>query len=127
MTARLVGLLTLASCSRPGPVTVGPDRAATASVDASLDASSNIDQLLVPMGLRAIEMPAGDAAALRAAIAFAEGLRLVFVETPANPTLRMSDLAAAGVVMGRDPGINQLRGARAILGNILQEALDAVG
>ncbi|MBI2394105.1 MAG: PLP-dependent transferase [Deltaproteobacteria bacterium] len=54
-----------------------------------------IDQLLVPMGLRAIEVPAGDTAAMRAAIASAEDLRLVFVETPANPTLRMSDIAAA--------------------------------
>jgi len=54
-----------------------------------------IEQLLVPMGLRAIEVPAGDTAALREAIANAPDLKLVFVETPANPTLCMSDIRAA--------------------------------
>jgi cystathionine beta-lyase/cystathionine gamma-synthase len=54
-----------------------------------------IHQLLEPFGLRAIPVDAGDTAGLRAAIAGAEQLKLVFVETPANPTLRMADIAAA--------------------------------
>jgi cystathionine beta-lyase/cystathionine gamma-synthase len=54
-----------------------------------------IHQLLEPFGLRAIPVDAGDTAGLRAAIAHAEHLRLVFVETPANPTLRMCDIASA--------------------------------
>jgi cystathionine beta-lyase/cystathionine gamma-synthase len=54
-----------------------------------------IHQLLEPFGLRAIPVDAGDTAGLRAAIADAEQLRLVFVETPANPTLRMCDIASA--------------------------------
>ncbi len=131
-----------------------------------------IHQLLEPLGMRGIPVAAGDTAALRAAIAGTPGLRLIFVETPANPTLVMSDIAAAaeaaralperpllvvdntflgpafqhplshgadltvysatkylsgfsdmlgGVILGRDPElVAQLRGTRAILGNILQ-------
>ncbi|HEY6106086.1 MAG TPA: PLP-dependent transferase [Anaeromyxobacteraceae bacterium] len=131
-----------------------------------------IHQLLEPLGMRGIPVMAGDTAGLRRAIAEARGLRLVFVETPANPTLRMTDVADAvraarahpdrpltavdntflgptfqhplelgadlavysatkylsgfsdmlgGVVLGKDRElVTQLRGLRAILGNILQ-------
>jgi cystathionine beta-lyase/cystathionine gamma-synthase len=131
-----------------------------------------IHQLLEPLGMQGIPVAAGDTAALRTAIARAKELRLVFVETPANPTLVMSDIGAAagaaralgepplvvvdntflgpafqhplkhgadlvvysatkylsglsdmlgGVVLGRDVELlAQLRGTRAILGNILQ-------
>jgi cystathionine beta-lyase/cystathionine gamma-synthase len=131
-----------------------------------------VHQLLEPLGMRAIPVLAGDAAAIRAAIRGAPGLRLVFVETPANPTLTMTDVAAAaqaarehpdrplvvvdntfmgpvfqhplplgadlavysatkylggfsdmlgGVVLGKERALlDQLRGTRAILGNILQ-------
>ncbi len=54
--------------------------------------------LMEPFGVRPIPVPAGDADALREAIASTEGLRLVFIETPANPTLRMTDIAAAAAV-----------------------------
>jgi cystathionine beta-lyase/cystathionine gamma-synthase len=131
-----------------------------------------VHQLLEPLGLRGVPVAAGDTAGLRAAIAGTKGLRLVFVETPANPTLTMSDIGAAaeaaaalperplvavdntflgpafqhplalgadlavysatkylggfsdmlgGLILGRDPElVAQLRGTRAILGNILQ-------
>jgi len=131
-----------------------------------------IHQLLEPLGMQGVPVAAGDTAALRASIAGAQRLSLVFVETPANPTLVMSDIAAAadaaralgerplvvvdntflgpafqhplnhgadlvvysatkylsglsdmlgGVVLGRDAELlAQLRGTRAILGNILQ-------
>ena len=129
-------------------------------------------QILEPLGLRGVPVPAGDTRALRRAIAETPRLRLVFVETPANPTLVMSDIAAAaeaaralaerplvavdntflgptfqhplvhgadlavysatkylagfsdmlgGVILGRDAElVAQLRGTRAVLGNILQ-------
>jgi methionine-gamma-lyase len=54
-----------------------------------------IGQLLEPHGLKPIPVPAGNTAELAAAIAGAPNLRLVFLETPANPTLRMTDIAAA--------------------------------
>jgi methionine-gamma-lyase len=131
-----------------------------------------IHQMLEPLGMHGIPAPAGDAAALRRAIEKAPDLRLVLIETPANPTLLMTDIAdaaaaaralptralvaidntflgptfqhpiplgadlvaysatkylsgfsdlLAGLILGRDPDlIAQLRGTRALLGNILQ-------
>jgi len=54
-----------------------------------------VHQLLEPLGMRGVPVLAGDGAALREAVASAADLRLVFVETPANPTLVMTDVAAA--------------------------------
>lgn len=131
-----------------------------------------IHQVLEPLGIQGIPVPAGDTPRLTKAIRHAKSLRLVFIETPANPTLRMSDIGAAseaarahedlplvavdntlmgpvfqhplslgadlavysatkylsgfsdmlaGAILGKDPEIvQQLRGMRAILGNILQ-------
>jgi methionine-gamma-lyase len=56
-----------------------------------------IHQILEPLGLRGIAVQAGDTAGLRTAIAEAPQLRLVFIETPANPTLEMCDIASAAV------------------------------
>lgn len=54
-----------------------------------------LHQLLAPYGVVPVPVPAGDSAALTRAIFDAEDLDLVFIETPANPTLRMTDIAAA--------------------------------
>lgn len=54
-----------------------------------------INQLLGPWGLHGIGVEAGDTAGIRDAIAKAKQLRMVFLETPANPTLRMCDIASA--------------------------------
>jgi methionine-gamma-lyase len=54
-----------------------------------------IHQLLEPLGMRGVAIEAGDTARMRAAIAETPQLRLVFLETPANPTLVMCDIAAA--------------------------------
>lgn len=54
-----------------------------------------IHQLLVNLGLVPIAVPAGDTKAMRKAIASTKDLRLVFLETPANPTLVMADIGAA--------------------------------
>ena len=52
-------------------------------------------EVLEPFGVKPIPVPAGDAAALERAIAETQNLRLVLIETPANPTLRMTDIASA--------------------------------
>ena len=52
-------------------------------------------EVLEPFGVRPVPVPAGDGAALERAIAEAQNLRLVFIESPANPTLRMTDIASA--------------------------------
>jgi cystathionine beta-lyase/cystathionine gamma-synthase len=53
-------------------------------------------EMLVPWGINPVAIPAGDGVALERAIRETTNLRVVLIETPANPTLRMTDLAAAG-------------------------------
>jgi cystathionine beta-lyase/cystathionine gamma-synthase len=48
-----------------------------------------------------VPVPAGDSKALGRAIEEAPDLPLVFIETPANPTLRMTDIAAAAEAANR--------------------------
>ena len=131
-----------------------------------------VHQLLEPLGFTAVGVPAGDRDALARAAAALQDLKLLFVETPANPTLRMTDIAHAvelarshpanplvavdntflgptfqhplelgadlviysatkflggqsdilgGVVIARDAAlVEELRGLRALFGNILQ-------
>ena len=67
-----------------------------------------IHQVLEPLGLRGIAVEAGDTAGLRRAIAEAPQLKMVFIETPANPTLQMCDIASAGAAA-------QARGERPIV------------
>ncbi len=54
-----------------------------------------IHQILEPLGIHGVPVLAGDTAGLARAIAETPGLQLVFIETPANPTLRMTDIASA--------------------------------
>jgi cystathionine beta-lyase/cystathionine gamma-synthase len=131
-----------------------------------------IRHVLALRGVTDIAVRAGDTDGLRQAVRSARNLKLVFIETPANPTLVMSDIAAAaeavryhsvrpilavdntlmgpvfqhplllnadlavysatkylsgfsdmlaGVILGaKAQVIEELRGMRAILGNILQ-------
>ncbi|MBW2716686.1 MAG: aminotransferase class I/II-fold pyridoxal phosphate-dependent enzyme [Deltaproteobacteria bacterium] len=59
-----------------------------------------LNEMLKPYGVHPIPVPAGDSAALASAIESAENLAVVFIETPANPTLRMTDIAAAVAAAG---------------------------
>jgi len=54
-----------------------------------------LHELLEPYGIKPVPVPAGDTAALSRAIETTPDLRIVFIETPANPTLRMTDIRAA--------------------------------
>jgi methionine-gamma-lyase len=62
-----------------------------------------VHQLLEPLGLKGIPVMAGDTAAIAKAIAGAKNLRLVLVESPANPTLVMTDLAALAAEAKQHP------------------------
>ena len=62
-----------------------------------------IHQLLEPYGMQGIPVLAGDPAALRQAIEGARNLKLVLVETPANPTLTMTDVSDASRAAARHP------------------------
>ena len=52
-------------------------------------------ELLAPWGLRSVSVPAGDGEALARAIETADDPSVVLLETPANPTLRMTDIRGA--------------------------------
>ncbi len=54
-----------------------------------------IRHVIAPLGVKLVPVPAGATEALRSAIADSREPSLVFIETPANPTLRMTDIAAA--------------------------------
>jgi methionine-gamma-lyase len=54
-----------------------------------------IHQLLHSLGVRGIPVHAGDTAGIKKAIERTSNLRLVFIETPANPVLTMTDIGAA--------------------------------
>jgi cystathionine beta-lyase/cystathionine gamma-synthase len=62
-----------------------------------------VHQLLEPLGMKGIPVLAGDTGAIARAIAGAESLKLVLVESPANPTLTMTDIAAASAAARAHP------------------------
>ena len=62
-----------------------------------------IHQVLHPLGFRGIAVHAGDTAGLKDAIKSTSNLRLVFIETPANPILTMTDIAAAASAAKKHP------------------------
>jgi cystathionine beta-lyase/cystathionine gamma-synthase len=61
-------------------------------------------ELLAPWGVNPVAVPAGDGESLVRAIRETTNLSVVLIETPANPTLRMTDLrAAVAAARERDP------------------------
>lgn len=60
-----------------------------------------LNEILIPWGIDSVAVAAGDGPALERAIRETPNLRVVLIETPANPTLRMTDIAAA-VYAGRE-------------------------
>jgi methionine-gamma-lyase len=82
------------------------------------------DTVLRPLGVPAIPVRAGDGAALDAAIARAPNLRLVFIETPANPTLTMVDLRRAVEAARRHPDAPLVVVDNTFLGPAFQHPLE---
>ncbi|HTX39175.1 MAG TPA: PLP-dependent transferase [Bryobacteraceae bacterium] len=62
-----------------------------------------IHTFLEPFGVRGVAVPSGDAAALDAAIGAAGDCAIVYLETPANPTLIMTDIERAAAAAERHP------------------------
>src|ERR1051326_8991039 len=50
-----------------------------------------IHKFLTPLGMNGIAVPSGDTAAIAAAIRDAKDVAIVYLETPANPTMIMTD------------------------------------
>lgn len=84
-----------------------------------------IHQLLEPLGLRGVPIPAGHTKALRQAIRTTKNLRLVFIETPANPTLVMTDIADAAAAAAKRPTRPLVAVDNTFLGPIFQHPLGA--
>ncbi len=82
-----------------------------------------IQELLVPLGIHAVPVPAGDVRALSAAIASARSLRLVLVESPANPTLVMTDIAAAAAAARARPERPPVAVDNTFMGPVFQHPL----
>ena len=60
-----------------------------------------IHDLLEPFGLHCVAVPAGQGEELDRAIQAVRDLRIVFIETPANPTMRMTDIRRAASAAAR--------------------------
>jgi cystathionine beta-lyase/cystathionine gamma-synthase len=82
-----------------------------------------LQQVLAPLGIEAVAVPAGDGSGLARAIAGARNLELVLVETPANPTLRMTDIAACAEAVRRRPDPPLLVVDNTFLGPVFQHPL----
>jgi cystathionine beta-lyase/cystathionine gamma-synthase len=62
-----------------------------------------IHQFLEPFGMTGVAIPSGDSAALEAAIRSAHNCCIVYLETPANPTLIMTDIEHAARSASQHP------------------------
>lgn len=62
-----------------------------------------IHEFLPPFNIRGVRVPAGRSAQLDEAILSAENLALIFIETPANPTMVMTDIRRARETASRLP------------------------
>jgi methionine-gamma-lyase len=82
-----------------------------------------IHQIIEPLGFAAYPVRAGDARALTAAVERLDNLRLVLMETPANPTLVMSDIGKAAEAIRRHPRRPLLAVDNTLLGPTFQHPL----
>jgi cystathionine beta-lyase/cystathionine gamma-synthase len=82
-----------------------------------------IRQLLEPLGIHGIPVRAGDTAGIRKAIAAASNLRLVFIETPANPILTMTDIGDAALQARQHPDAPLVAVDNTFLGPTFQHPL----
>jgi len=82
-----------------------------------------IHQIIEPLGFTAIAVPAGDSAGLAAMIARLDDLRLVLIETPANPTLIMTDLKQVAEAVARRKNPPLLAVDNTLLGPTFQHPL----
>ncbi len=83
-----------------------------------------IQHLIKPLGIDAYPVDAGDTMGLTNAIARTSNLRLVLVETPANPTLVMTDIAAASAAIRKRSAPALLAVDNTLLGPAFQHPLN---
>jgi cystathionine beta-lyase/cystathionine gamma-synthase len=83
-----------------------------------------IHNIIEPLGLKAIPVAAGGGRALAELIDQVDNLRLVLIETPANPTLTMTDIALAATAVQRRPRRALLAVDNTLLGPTFQHPLN---
>jgi methionine-gamma-lyase len=82
-----------------------------------------IHQVLEPLGFAARPLRAGSTAAITQAIEASDDLGLVLIETPSNPTLVMTDMAAAAEAVRHHPKRPLLAVDNTLLGPAFQHPL----
>jgi methionine-gamma-lyase len=82
-----------------------------------------IHQVLEPLGFVTKPVRAGDTEGINRAIETSDDLALVLIETPANPTLTMTDIAAAAKAARRHPRRPLLTVDNTLLGPTFQHPL----
>ncbi|MGH7898327.1 MAG: trans-sulfuration enzyme family protein [Candidatus Binatia bacterium] len=82
-----------------------------------------VHQILEPLGFRVVGVPAGDLGAFESAAAALGDLRVLFVETPANPTLRMTDIRHAVEIAAHHPDRPRVVVDNTFLGPVFQHPL----
>jgi cystathionine beta-lyase/cystathionine gamma-synthase len=82
-----------------------------------------IHQILEPLGIHAIPVNAGNTEQIRKAVASASNLRIVYIETPANPTLVMIDIAMAASLAHAHPNSPMLVVDNTFMGPSFQHPL----
>ncbi len=82
-----------------------------------------IHQVIEPLGFVARPVAAGDTRALTEAIAETDNVRLVLIETPANPTLTMTDIGAAASAVQAHPKRPLLAVDNTLLGPTFQHPI----
>lgn len=82
-----------------------------------------IHHFLEPFGMKGLAVPAGDGSALDEAIAGARNLCIVYIETPANPTLTMTDIERAAEAAARHSDRPAVMVDNTFLGPVFQHPL----
>jgi cystathionine beta-lyase/cystathionine gamma-synthase len=82
-----------------------------------------IHRVLEPLGMHGIPIRAGDTRGLTEAVRQTRNLALIFIETPANPTLRMSDIAAASEAANLHPEQPLVAVDNTLMGPVFQHPL----
>jgi methionine-gamma-lyase len=82
-----------------------------------------IHHVLEPLGFKGIPVRAGDSHAMKQAIASAVNLKLIFIETPANPILNMTDISAASEQAQKHPDAPLVAVDNTFLGPTFQHPL----
>jgi cystathionine beta-lyase/cystathionine gamma-synthase len=83
-----------------------------------------VHQVLEPLGFRVVGVPAGNRDELARSATSLADLKLIFVETPANPTLRMTDIAHAVEVARSHPAKPLVAVDNTFLGPTFQHPLE---